>query len=350
MTKVAIIADTHLGVKNDSPQVLDHMVSFFRRTFFPEIRARGVTHVVHLGDLVDRRKYVRFSTAAVLRREVIDPLAEFETRVIVGNHDVEHKNTNEVNALRELVMGRHERVRIYTNSAEIDLGGTSALLLPWICPENHQSSMEAIESSRAPWCMGHLELSGFKMYRDSPESTHGMSASVLSKFTGVLSGHFHHKSVRGNVCYVGAPYEMTWADAGDQRGFHVLDTETLDMEYVRNPETLHAKLHYEDGTEPVDPSLVEGKIVKVVVKSRTDGLAFDSFMKRIEGSSPADVQVVDDHLHLDLSSIQDLAEETDVEDTPAILRRTIDSLDTPVDKSALAALMMDVYAEAVNRR
>ena len=350
MSKVAIISDTHLGARNDSQHVLDHTVSFFSDVFFPEIRRRGVSTIVHLGDLVDRRKYVSYRTAMAMRTKVLDPMAEYDCHLIVGNHDVTHKNTNEVNSLRELVMGRYDRVRIYSGPAEVDLGGLRTLLLPWICDENREVSEGVIRSTSAEWCMGHLELAGFKMYRDSPESAHGMSPRELDKFTGVLSGHFHHRSIKGNVCYVGAPYEMTWADAGDERGFHVLDTETGDLEYIRNPLTLHAKLHYEDGCGHPDPSLVEGKIVKVIVKSRADGLAFDSYMKRIEGSSPADVQVVDDHLHLDAITLEDMEEATEVEDTPSVLRRAIDSLDESVDKAALAALMLDVYAEAVNRR
>lgn len=349
--KIAIIADTHWGARGDSPALLEHMTEYCRRHFFPELERRGVTDVVHLGDLVDRRKYVSFRTAERMRREFLDPLSRYRTHVMVGNHDVVHKNTNEVNALRELVMGRHESISIYTSPAEVVLGErTRTLLLPWICDDNRERSYDAIRATTAEWCMGHLELAGFKMYRDSPEAEHGMSPTELSKFTGVLSGHYHHRSVKGNVMYVGAPYEMTWADAGDERGFHVLDEDTGDLEYVRNPMTLHVKLHYSDGTEAPDPSELEGKVVKVIMSSREDGLAFDGYMKRIEGSSPADVQVVDDHLHLDLSTIEDAPELEGVEDTPSVLRSTIESLDEGVDKAALASLLMGVYQEAVNRR
>lgn len=349
--KIGIIADTHFGARSDSPHHLVHMVRYFRDQFFPEIERRGVRAVVHLGDLVDRRKYVNFKTAETLRREFLEPLADkrIRTEIICGNHDVSFKNTNETNALTELVGERYEGVRVHTGPDTVDVGGLDICLVPWICQANERETMDEISSTSAPYCMGHLELAGFKMYRSSQDS-HGLDPSVFKRFDAVLSGHYHHRSTRGNVLYVGAPYEMTWADHDDERGFHVLDTETLDLEYVRNTVPLHAKVHYSDEVRD-DTGSLAGRIVKVIVSSREDGRAFDEFMRGIESQSPADVQVVEDNLRLDLEPTEDDPEMEGSEDTSSILKRAVDDLDQEdVDKASLGRLLMDVYQEAVNRR
>src|ERR1700743_1240967 len=103
--KIAILGDTHWGARGESQIFLDYFSRFFREIFFPEIDKRGIKTVVHLGDLVDRRKYLNYTTAYTMRNEYINPSIkrDLETHIIVGNHDCFHKNSNEVNALREFV-------------------------------------------------------------------------------------------------------------------------------------------------------------------------------------------------------------------------------------------------------
>jgi DNA repair exonuclease SbcCD nuclease subunit len=50
------------------------------------------------------------------------------------------------------------------------------------------------------------------------------------KFELVMSGHFHTKSQKGNITYLGNTYQMYWNDYADQRGFHIFDTDTLKLE------------------------------------------------------------------------------------------------------------------------
>jgi hypothetical protein len=61
--KIALISDTHWGVKNDSPVMLDNMRKFINEIFFPYLDDNNVRTVCHLGDLVDRRKYINIATA-----------------------------------------------------------------------------------------------------------------------------------------------------------------------------------------------------------------------------------------------------------------------------------------------
>ena len=55
--RLAIINDSHFGVRNDSPLFLEYSLKFFESIFFPYLEANGINTVIHMGDLLDRRKY-----------------------------------------------------------------------------------------------------------------------------------------------------------------------------------------------------------------------------------------------------------------------------------------------------
>ena len=108
--KIALITDTHWGVRNDNIAFMDNSKKFLDEVFFPYLDANNIRTVVHLGDLVDRRKYINMQTATRLRIDFLDKLANrgLDVHMIAGNHDTYFKNTNTVNALRELVVGKYD--------------------------------------------------------------------------------------------------------------------------------------------------------------------------------------------------------------------------------------------------
>jgi hypothetical protein len=74
---IAIINDTHFGARNDSPIFLEHFMEFWEQTFFPTLEERGIKRIIHLGDFMDRRKYVNFHTLHQVRTRFLEPLMCF---------------------------------------------------------------------------------------------------------------------------------------------------------------------------------------------------------------------------------------------------------------------------------
>ena len=350
--KIALITDTHWGIRNDNVAFHDKTKKFLDDVFFPTLHSNGINHVVHLGDIVDRRKYVNFLTAKRLREDFLVPLEnnKITLDIIAGNHDVYYKNTNEVNALEEIINGRYCNVNIYTEATTVTQeDSTPILYVPWINDQNRAATLKEIHDTKSQIVLGHLELEGFQMYRGSMAS-HGDSPDLFGRFDLVCSGHYHHKSTSGNIHYLGSHSQFTWSDHGDPRGFHIFDTETKELEFVANPYEMFAKVWYDDKTADKDPDKIDinglkDKFVKVIVSNKTDLYKFDKFIERIEKVGVIDLQVVEDHLNLNLEDDQDIVNEA--ESTVDIFKKYIDQIDVNINKKKLENTIVGLYNEAL---
>lgn len=349
--KLALITDTHWGIRNDSQVFYDYFKLFLDDVFFPTLNKHEIRHVIHLGDLVDRRKYANFLTLHRLRKDFLEPFEDgmIDLYVILGNHDTYYKNTNEVNALKELVEGKYQFIHAIEKPQTLEFDGSDILFLPWICEDNYQESMDAIKDTSAQIVMGHLELNGFEMFRGSI-SDHGMDHKLFDRFDVVCSGHYHHKSDTGNIHYLGAFAEYTWSDFDDLRGFHIFDTETRELTFIRNPYKMFQKVWYDDADRTVDEVLgadldVRNKMVKVIVKNKTNPYCFDLFIDKIEKSGVIDLQVVEDHLNLDLIDDEEFMDSA--EDTLTVCRKYISQVNFSVDSKKLERVITNLYTEAL---
>jgi DNA repair exonuclease SbcCD nuclease subunit len=351
--RIALISDTHWGVRNDSPIIMDHLKTFLNETFFPKLEAEGIKTIIHLGDLVDRRKYINYVTATRLRQDFLDVCKAkgIKVYVIAGNHDTYYKNTNEINALRELVVGKYDNVFVYSIAPSLVMfDDTPIVMLPWLCSENKDESLKFLNETKAPIVMAHLELAGFEMYRGNV-SHDGDDPKIFDKFDIVCTGHYHTRSSRGNIHYLGTPVQYVWSDFGDDKGFHILDTKTRELTFYQNPKPIFYKFFYDDLNKQMDEVLVfdseqyKNCYVKVIIKNKTNPLWFDNVIDRLEKSGVVDLQVVEDHLNLNLEADEDIVSEA--EDTSTILRNYIQSMTINTDKKRVEDIVNSLYAEAL---
>lgn len=353
MTKVALVTDTHFGARNDNESLANFFEKFYLEVFFPYLVKNNIKKIIHLGDAFDRRKFINFQSLNRCRHYFYDQAKKhgIEVDQIVGNHDTFYKNTNSVNS-PDLLLKEYDNVVVYSAPSEVDVDGRKLMYVPWICAENHEQTMNLINGTSATIALGHLELDGFEMYKGQPHHG-GMSADVFSRFDLVLSGHFHHRSTNRNITYLGCPYEMTWSDYNDPKGFHILDLETNELTFIENPYKLFYKVKYDDskfkGLESfkvLDFSYLKDTYVKVIVINKTNPYWFDLFIDKIEKENPIHVQIVDDNLSLDLVDDDDILQ--NVDDTLTILHKSIDSMATEVDKTRLDNLFRTLYNEALD--
>lgn len=350
--KVAIITDQHFGARNDSITFLDYFEKFYETIFFPTLAENNITTVLILGDTFDRRKYVNFYALDRAKKMFFDKLAERDITVhmLAGNHDTYYKNTNDVNS-PDLLLCEYDNINVITEPQTIHLNyedvEADICMLPWICADNYERSMQEIKVTSATLCMGHLEISGFAMYRGM-ESHEGLSKETFNKFDMVFSGHYHHRSDDGHIYYLGNPYELTWQDYNDPRGFHLFDLNTRQLEFIRNSHTMFARIEYDDKEqEPIDLREfdLKDKYVKLVVVNKTDFYKFDKFTQLLYTKGCAEVKIVENFSEYEEGQIDG---DINLEDTISVLDNYIDSIQTDSDKDKIKQYMKTLYTEAVN--
>lgn len=353
--KVALITDQHFGARNDSVAFLDYYEKFYDQVFFPTIDQNGITTVLILGDTFDRRKYVNFYALDRAKKMFFDKLALRNIMVfmIAGNHDTYYKNTNEVNS-PDLLLREYNNISVIDSPSTIRVGqtvdnplGTEICMMPWICTDNYQASIEHMKNTKAEICMGHFEISGFSMYRGM-ESHEGLGKETFNKFDLVFSGHYHHKSDDKHIYYLGNPYELTWQDYNDPRGFHLFDLTTRKLQFIQNPYRMFERLEYDDKEgDPLDLDALDlkGLYVRLIVVNKTDYYKFDNFIKKLYNKGCSDIKIIED-----MTEFQDgeIGEEISLEDTLSVLTHYVDSVQTDVDKESVKTFMRTLYTEAVN--
>ena len=60
MAKIAILNDTHTGIRNSSDIFLDNAAKFYNEIMFPYCDAQNIKQILHLGDYYDHRKFINF--------------------------------------------------------------------------------------------------------------------------------------------------------------------------------------------------------------------------------------------------------------------------------------------------
>ena len=341
--KVAIITDTHYGARKGSKLFHDYFEKFYTDVFFPTIDELGIDDVIHMGDAFDSRKGIEFKSLKWAKRVVFNPLIErgINMHLMVGNHDAYYKNTNEINAV-DLLLQEYDNVKIYSSPTEASVGGLPILFIPWVNEENEKETNSFIKKTKCSVAMGHLELNGF-VATPGHVMEHGHDAKAYNKFDKVFSGHYHSRSDNGTVFYLGNPYEMFWNDCESTRGFHIFDTESLEHTPVNNPHRLFYKIFYDDTDhQTFNATEYENKIVKVIVKKKTDTKKFEKFIDKLYTVGVADLKIVENFQLMDTEDFE--AEES--EDTMSILNRYIDETETELNKTVIQSLVRHIYQEA----
>lgn len=348
--KIALLNDTHCGVRNSSDIFIQYQKRFYEEVFFPYLLENDIKQIIHLGDYYDHRKFVNFKALNENRDHFLNKLREYGITMDIfpGNHDVYYKNTNELCSLKELLGHYMNEVNIVMEPRVMEYGGCNIALLPWINNENYADSMKFIQNCDAQVLLGHLELTGFDMMK-GVKNTHGMDSDTFKRFEMVLSGHFHTRSTQGNITYLGSQMEFTWADAHDQKYFHVFDTDTRTLEMVANPITMFEKVVYDDSKIDYNTLTVahlKDKFVKVVVSKKDDPFTFDRFIDRIQQLGVHDLKIAETFDEFSGEKVGD--EGISVEDTTELLYSYVDNVETDLDKDKIKGIMRGIYVEAQN--
>jgi DNA repair exonuclease SbcCD nuclease subunit len=224
--KIFLLGDLHLGIRNNSVEWSDIQSSFLIGHFLQQVESEGFDPetdiLVQFGDW----NHVRESTNTRIYKLSLK-IAEVFTKkfkrgvfVILGNHDVYYKDRTDTHSL-EGFDKMYSNFKIYERPEVLTISSHKFLMLPWIEKlDELKNQIKSHKSAKYVFC--HADVKGFNLTKVT-KLEHGLDQSELHQFNRIYSGHIHIRQEKGNVLYVGTPYEMDRGDRGNQKGFYVLD-------------------------------------------------------------------------------------------------------------------------------
>jgi DNA repair exonuclease SbcCD nuclease subunit len=344
MSKVLILGDIHIGARSSSPVVSNYQIKFFEDELFPYMKKHNINTILQLGDLFDQRTNTNHVIFNEWKKRFFDALAIDNINMItlLGNHDLASKSNLDVNSTT-LLLEHYENIFIIDSPTEYDIYGMQFLLLPWICNSNETEITTAIKSSSSIICAGHLELAGFSMQK-GVESHGETNLKDYEQFDLVLSGHYHTRSKKKNVLYTGTPFELTWADYNDQKGFHIFDTNTHNIEFIKTKTKLFTRIEYDDTVGIPIIEDVKDAYVKLVVVNKKDPTKFENFLLKLIAALPIDIKILD--IETDFENV-DISSDLKLDDTKTLIENFIDQTETELDKSKLKSMLTSLYLESL---
>jgi DNA repair exonuclease SbcCD nuclease subunit len=326
-----------------SSEIFHSHFSKFYSFFFEYLAKNDIKNVLQLGDIFDQRKDIHFTTIKRSNEYFFDKIASenIDLYIISGNHDTVYKNTNEVNSVDLLCSDKATVIDLLPKTISFD--GTDIDFFPWINQGNITESLEYVKNSTSKYAVGHFEFAGFPLYAGTIAES-GMDHKIFNRYETVFSGHYHTISQKDSILYTGTPCELNWSDCNDSKGFWILDTDTGNLEHIKNPYNLFEKISYVEDME-YDFTTVKEKFIKIIIVDKKDQKKFDKFLNNIEHNQPHDVRVIET-VHTE--AVSDAVDLTELETTQSMISGVVDNLVTPVDKIKLKQRVLEIYTEAMS--
>ena len=223
--KFAIFTDLHLGIKQDDSswhevalQWCDSMVN--------TLKEKNVKDIIFLGDFFHNRNTICVDTLNVTSK-FLKKLSDFNLHMILGNHDLYYKKEYTTSAVN--IFDGFPNIKIYQTPEYMTVGNKKLLFCGW-----GYNPMDY----RADVLFTHAEISTFKFNETQTCEDGFLCSDLLKNYNLIYTGHFHLRQTRktkfGEVRYVGNPFQMDFSDEHDKKGFDILDTDTLEREFVEN--------------------------------------------------------------------------------------------------------------------
>ena len=352
--KICVLGDTHIGKRQDSLVFHQYDEKFYRDIFFPYLDNNNIKTVIQSGDLFDRRKFINFHSFYLSKKYFFDELRKRKITFItyLGNHDISFKNTLEVNSPELLLKDYIESgdIQVISKPTTLNFDGVNVDIIPWICEDNEVEIKQFILNTTSQICFGHFQLIGFEESRDHV-CQDGMKREDLGVYDIVVSGHFHHRSSDGHIFYIGSPSEMTWADYGDKRGFHIFDTTNRELEFVENSYHMFYKVIYDGKNETSETiesknyEIYRSAYIKIIIDNKENMILFDRFIEKLYEINPTELIIMENFSQNTELSESDIIDQSD--DTQTIISKYIDSTESNLDKNRLKGFVSDVYKEAL---
>jgi len=223
--KVAFLSDLHFGVRNGSTEWLEIQLSYIRNFFIPTIRLHKVERLIISGDVFDNRQSINIYIYNKVLDLFIELTKEFkDIHIIVGNHDINNKTTNNINSVNLLRLINN--VHVYTEPNIVD----DFVFMPWA---NHQEHILLQGIKPEKYLVMHTDIKSLH-FNKFAKINDGVDINTLSDYKYVFNGHIHYTQELGNIVMLGSPYHLSRNDLDNKKYIYILDTSNDKLLKIEN--------------------------------------------------------------------------------------------------------------------
>ncbi len=231
MNEILIVADIHLGHKNFAKNVFLKDISYFEEIVFPYILKNKIKHVIMCGDLIHNRD---LSSNYIIQESKKRFFSWFdkngvEFHVLIGNHDLLYKNRSDYN-WPKTNLKEFEYITVYEEPKIVTIEDYRFGFLPW--QVSKVDIPKIINPSEIDILVAHIDINNALM-QGSTRSFNGFDVQTFKDYKQVIVGHYHATSDFHNVKYIGAPYQMSYRDYNNKKGYWILKSD-IKFEYFEN--------------------------------------------------------------------------------------------------------------------
>lgn len=286
--EVAIFSDLHLGLKQDS--VVWHEIALkWCDEFVKELKKRNIKDIIFLGDFFHHRNTISVNTLHVAN-DFLNKLSKFNLHMILGNHDLYYANNPTISGVN--LFKNKDNIIVYDKPTKVKFGDKDVVFCGW--------GYDPLEFN-ADILFTHAEINVFKFNKllDACESDLKCS-DLLKNYNLVYSGHFHMRQEKQwannkSIIYVGNPYSMDFSDEDIDKGFNILNVDTLKSQFIKNtisPSYKRFKLSELITNDLKDiKEIVNGNIFKLIIDKNITITDLTTLSHLLTGLNPFEILV-----------------------------------------------------------
>jgi len=240
--KILHVADTHIGYsayhKVDGNGLNQREMDVYDafRQFVDRAIEKKPDLIVHSGDLFDTVRPTNRAISFALQQLIRISNEGIPLVVISGNHETPKlRETGSVFRIFEHLEGIHPVYRgIYER---FDFGDVAVHAIPHCSTGDAlKKNIESLEAKEGAYnlLMLHVGVSGIKEFRRGDFNEQVIPSGYLSPdFDYIALGHYHKMTkVAENAYYSGSTEHLSFKEAGEDKGFLEIDTESGKVEFV----------------------------------------------------------------------------------------------------------------------
>jgi DNA repair exonuclease SbcCD nuclease subunit len=284
-SKVGCFSDIHIGLYQDSQEWHDISLEFAKKSS-QYYRENGIKTIVIAGDVFHNRSEISLKTIYAAK-QFFDCFDDFKIIIPVGNHDCLHKEKSDVNSVCVFDGWNNIKV-VYKEPFLLKTKNNKPIsFIPW--------GVECKNIPNSDVCFGHFEINTFYMNTFKACEKGEESKNLLDKSSFIISGHFHKKDHRvyekGQILYLGSPYQHNFGDTGDQRGYYIVDLDNQSFDFIENTfSPKFVKLKTEDLNKKNISNKIKNNFVSLNLDSSLKTEEANNLLMKVMQHSPLNVK------------------------------------------------------------